>query len=428
MTRFKTTAALVLWTALTVSGSEVSTVSPTQAFEKLKTPGTYLVDVRSIAEYYLVGHPVQAYSIPLTFWNEGLQDLERNENFVRDLQARFRTTDVLVFICRSGGRSRKAAEEAQKAGFAEVYSVDEGFEGRRTRKGCGQSAAGGTGACLDLRYQPGPHLPRRQGQGRFPMSPPEKGEEARLFRTFAVRTYECDPRGRLRLEALLDYFQDSAAEHAEKLGAGVTDLIRRNLTWVLSRYHVRSSAIPAGRNPWSSPLGRVSTRGCSPSANSSSGTGGKPPGGRQQLLDADRPPDQASRSSGERLVHISGTRAGRGVGLRAPAVVGSAEIERSFRVRLSDLDWNKHVNHVVTIAWALETPAPDFLEKHEAAEIEVDFRGQAFFGDSTLCRMELITSGRDPLSLIQIVRENDGRELARLRILWRARPEAGVQR
>jgi len=135
MTRFKTTAALVLWTALTVSGSEVSTVSPTQAFEKLKTPGTYLVDVRSIAEYYLVGHPVQAYSIPLTFWNEGLQDLERNENFVRDLQARFRTTDVLVFICRSGGRSRKAAEEAQKAGFAEVYSVDEGFEGEKDEKG-----------------------------------------------------------------------------------------------------------------------------------------------------------------------------------------------------------------------------------------------------------------------------------------------------
>ena len=97
-----------------------------------------------------------------------------------------------------------------------------------------------------------------------------------------------------------------------------------------------------------------------------------------------------------------------------------------FRSRLSDLDWNKHVNHVVTIAWALETPAAEFLEMHQAAEIEVDSRGQAFFGDSALCRMELDSTGRDPLALIQIVRESDGRELARLRILWRAQPDAGI--
>ena len=262
------------------------------------------------------------------------------------------------------------------------------------------------------------------------MSPPEKGEEARLFRTFAVRTYECDPRGRLRLEALLDYFQDSAAEHAEKLGAGVTDLIRRNLTWVLSRYHVRVFRYPGWKESVELATWPCLNQGLFALREFELRDG------RGSLLAA------ASSSwmlidlktkrpvpPGERLgPYLRDPRRAVESGFEPLPVVGAAEIERSFRVRLSDLDWNKHVNHVVTIAWALETPAPDFLEKHEAAEIEVDFRGQAFFGDSTLCRMELITSGRDPLSLIQIVRENDGRELARLRILWRARPEAGVQR
>jgi rhodanese-related sulfurtransferase len=135
MTKFKTAAALVLAPLLTLVGSEVSTVSPSKALELTQNPATYLVDVRSVAEYYLVGHPVQAYNIPLTFWSETRQDFERNGNFVQDLQERFRTSDVLVFICRSGGRSQRAAEEAQKAGFTEVYSVDEGFEGEKDEKG-----------------------------------------------------------------------------------------------------------------------------------------------------------------------------------------------------------------------------------------------------------------------------------------------------
>jgi rhodanese-related sulfurtransferase len=82
-----------------------------------------------------VGHPVPAHSIPLTFWNEMRQDFELNGNFIRDVQDRFQKSDILIFICRSGGRSRRAAEEAFKAGFAEVYNLDEGFEGEKDANG-----------------------------------------------------------------------------------------------------------------------------------------------------------------------------------------------------------------------------------------------------------------------------------------------------
>jgi rhodanese-related sulfurtransferase len=126
MSGFRTTAALALFPVMTLFGGEVSTISPSKALEMINNPATYLVDVRSIAEYYLVGHP---------FWNETRQDFERNENFARDIQARFKKNDVLVFICRSGGRSRRAAEAALEAGFAEVYNVDEGFEGEKDENG-----------------------------------------------------------------------------------------------------------------------------------------------------------------------------------------------------------------------------------------------------------------------------------------------------
>jgi len=128
-------AACLLFPTLILSGPGIQSLSPLEASEMSKTPGCYIVDVRSIAEYHLIGHPVDAVNIPLTFWNEKIQSFEPNGNFVKDIQGRFKTSDVLIFICRSGGRSLKAAEEAFQAGLAKVYSVREGFEGEKDENG-----------------------------------------------------------------------------------------------------------------------------------------------------------------------------------------------------------------------------------------------------------------------------------------------------
>jgi acyl-ACP thioesterase len=87
---------------------------------------------------------------------------------------------------------------------------------------------------------------------------------------------------------------------------------------------------------------------------------------------------------------------------------------------MSDLDWNRHVNHVAYIGWALETASPDFLERHRPAVIEVDFRGQAFYGETALCRMQSSSADREPTIVYQIIKSENRRELARLRVVWRA--------
>jgi medium-chain acyl-[acyl-carrier-protein] hydrolase len=261
------------------------------------------------------------------------------------------------------------------------------------------------------------------------MSRPAAGDEFRLFRPLTVRTYECDPQGRLRLESLLNYFQDSAAEHAERLGAGVIALIQRNLTWVLSRYHVRVFRYPS----WKETVELATWPGLSQGLFSlrefeiRDGKGSLLAAASSSWMLIDLKTKRPV-SPGERLgPYPRDPRRAVEAGFEPLPIVGPADIEQSFRVRLSDLDWNRHVNHVATIAWAMETPEPVFLEKHQAAEIEVDFRGQAFFGDTAVCRLERLSSGPDPLTLIQITKEGDGKELARLRILWRARPEGGTQ-
>jgi len=135
MKRWIGLAALVLIVGISFSGQEIVNIGPQKAFEMVKEPSTFLIDVRSVAEYVLIGHPVMALNIPLSFWSETEATFVPNENFVQDLKARFKAEDTILFICRSGGRSLRAAQAAREAGFAKVFSLSEGFEGAADDKG-----------------------------------------------------------------------------------------------------------------------------------------------------------------------------------------------------------------------------------------------------------------------------------------------------
>ena len=51
-----------------------------------------------------------------------------------------------------------------------------------------------------------------------------------------IRYSELDETGHLRLESLLDYFQDCSTFHSEDIGLGVDYLREQHLVWVLSSW------------------------------------------------------------------------------------------------------------------------------------------------------------------------------------------------
>lgn len=53
-----------------------------------------------------------------------------------------------------------------------------------------------------------------------------------------IRYSECDSRCKLRLEALLNYFQDASTFQSEELGAGFAYLVPKNLVWVLVSWQI----------------------------------------------------------------------------------------------------------------------------------------------------------------------------------------------
>ena len=59
-----------------------------------------------------------------------------------------------------------------------------------------------------------------------------------------IRYSECDSNCKLRLEALLNYFQDASTFQSEELGAGFDYLVPRNLVWVLVSWQIDINRYP----------------------------------------------------------------------------------------------------------------------------------------------------------------------------------------
>ena len=126
-------------------------LSSKEAYEEIQTNESKILflDVRTRAEVAVVGMPTVAdANVPYMFmaepmiWSDDWENFEmtKNQNFLNVVKQRLEekglTQDDKVFLmCRSGGRSASAADLLSEAGFTNVYSVVDGFEGDKAKNG-----------------------------------------------------------------------------------------------------------------------------------------------------------------------------------------------------------------------------------------------------------------------------------------------------
>lgn len=102
------------------------TLLPHEAHELLQlAPGAQLVDVRSRAELEFSGTIPGAVHVEWQSWPGWVL----NPHFLAQLAQATDPESLLLFICRSGPRSHRAAVACTEAGRGNCYNVMEGFEG-----------------------------------------------------------------------------------------------------------------------------------------------------------------------------------------------------------------------------------------------------------------------------------------------------------
>ena len=111
-------------------------VTPQEAFALVQAdPKVRIVDVRTDAERDWVGRiavpPAQHVAVQWATYPGG----QPNPRFGEELAQLASADDILLFLCRSGVRSRHSARVATELGYLNCFDILEGFEGDKDAEG-----------------------------------------------------------------------------------------------------------------------------------------------------------------------------------------------------------------------------------------------------------------------------------------------------
>lgn len=219
-------------------------------------------------------------------------------------------------------------------------------------------------------------------------------QEKKLFtESFKIRSSEIRPDGKAKLQTICDLLQEIAGNHALQLNFDVTQLQEQNLTWVLHRLDIQIERYPEWRE-------RVTVHTW-PSA------GDKLRAHRDfRILDEDenelvralsywlmidttnrrptRMPQEVLEMAPSDIEHTVPIKSSR------PNSPEGIQSQKTFPVRRSDLDVNRHVNNIKYVEWITETLPAEVLVQ----SIDIEFKAECEYGETVLVRTGNADNGR----------------------------------
>jgi acyl-ACP thioesterase len=254
--------------------------------------------------------------------------------------------------------------------------------------------------------------------------------KAKHSKRFRVRSYETDPLGRLQVPILCKLLQEAATAHAAILGVAVETLIYSGVAWVLSRLHFEMNRWPKADDTivietWPEAMSRLFTERRFEVFDASDRRIGAA-STLWLILDLERRrPVRLPAHVVERLGELGlGSEPRRFGDLVTPDPV---DRELAFTVRRSDLDSAEHVNNTSYVEWAIEAVPDEVWSTAELAELEIQYVSECHRGQTVESRSQLVERGGDLEVRHQLLRSDDGAEVARARTLWQGRKGARGQ-
>lgn len=245
---------------------------------------------------------------------------------------------------------------------------------------------------------------------------------------FSVRGYEVDSSNHATVQTLCGYMQESAGNHAAKLGLSMDSFQSRGITWALARLQIAVSDLPLSGEQvevetWPVSMerllfrrdfrirrqdGHILARAISHWVVINLAT--RRLERMQGLINAENmiTPQEAMEDSGLRLSGL--------------------EPERetiSFKVRLSDIDRNSHVNNARYLEWLCESVPPETRNAAALSYVELAFKAESVYGDEVAVRCASLGTQKQPADdprqtfLHSLHRVSDQKELVRACSVWK---------
>jgi len=265
--------------------------------------------------------------------------------------------------------------------------------------------------------------------------------------SFPVRYGEIGENGVATLAALGNWLQEAAGLSADSLGFGEGDMLRHNITWILTRLVLRIDRLPrAGEqlrvHTWPSTADKLAHRGYE--VFDAQGRLIVSGGSAWTAMDLSERRITAIPEDISRLFPADPRPCDAFVGRVIPRLKGDSATSCLLRVRRDDLDINGHVNNTRYLSWLMETlPPTPMLSKdgQTGAEplvprlLDITFRAECFPQEELECLSAPseapagapaeVLSREVPWALLHsICRLSDESEVCRALTLWDRDPEA----
>lgn len=242
--------------------------------------------------------------------------------------------------------------------------------------------------------------------------------------TYKIRGYQTDIKGKLSVQNICNFLLEGAANHARVLDVSVSKLLEKDLTWMLSRFHFRIERYPESDEiihlkTW--PSGVKKLFSCRdfiiydaenfPIIKATSGwlvvdiNRRRPIRLPQFILDVQR--KDAERAIDEDLGKLDRRE--------------EYEREKTFDVRIGDIDFNRHVTSTSYIDWILETLDMDFQKMHDLKEMAIEYRAEAFYGERIISQTSIFREDNSIIGEHKISDRTKTKEHCVAKTCWKAK-------
>lgn len=201
-----------------------------------------------------------------------------------------------------------------------------------------------------------------------------------------VRYSECGEDGRLRLGAIVNYFQDSSSAHSESLGVGMDYLKEKKRAWILNSWQIVVERYPKAGEEIQVTTWPTGFRGVFGPRNFCMKTrSGEMLAYANSLwvyMDIENKcptkPDEAEKATYGVEPPLSMEYASR----KIQKAEGAKKVD-TIRVRKYHIDTNSHMNNGQYVQMALEVLPEDFCVR----QVRVEYKKSAVYGDRILIKM-----------------------------------------